>query len=203
MTRPIRLNIFVAWLVAVLLFCVSAAAQQKAQSTAEQRRSFDVRIEVSLQGTVVSLAENSSAAPLGAHVVIQTATGQVDVHLGDARLMQTNGFTLAAGDSIRVIGEDVPYGEGSQFFARILQKGSQTLALRSTRGFPLRPVPKAGKAEAGGLGSPRRSFLPRARPFSPPGAAGKRPPPFPPPPPGNSPNPTPKAPTLSPRPHPA
>ncbi len=67
-----------------------------------------------MQGTVVSFAENSSAAPLGAHVVIQTATGQVDV-------------------------------------ARILQKGSQTLALRSTRGFPLRPVPKAGKAEAGVL----------------------------------------------------
>ena len=151
MTRPIRLNIFLAWLVAVLLFSVSAAAQQKAQSTAEQRRSYDPSREVSLQGTVVSFAENSSAAPLGAHVVIQTATGQVDVHLGDARLLQTNGFTLAAGDSIRVIGEDVPYGEGSQFFARILQKGSQTLALRSTRGFPLHPVPKAGKAEAGVL----------------------------------------------------
>jgi len=150
MTRPIRLNIFLAWLVAVLLFSVSATAQQKAQST-EQRRSYDVSREVSLQGTVVSFAENSSAAPLGAHVVIQTASGQVDVHLGDAKLLQANGFTLAAGDSIRVIGEDVAYGEGSQFFARILQKGSQTLALRSTRGFPLRPVLKAGKAEAGVL----------------------------------------------------
>jgi len=151
MTRPIRLNIFLAWLVAVLLFSVSAAARQKAQSTAEQRRSYDLSREVSLQGTVVSFAESSSAAPLGAHVVIQTASGQVDVHLGDARLLQANGFTLAAGDNIRVIGEHVPYGEGSQFFARILEKGSQTLALRSTRGFPLRPVPKAGKAEAGVL----------------------------------------------------
>jgi len=151
MTRPIRLNIFLAWLAGALLFSVSAAAQQKTQSTAEQKRSYDVSREVSLQGTVVSFAENSSAAPLGPHVVIQTASGQVDVHLGDARLLQANRLTLAAGDSIRVIGEDVPYGAGSQFFARILQKGSQTLALRSTRGFPLRPVPKAGKAEAGVL----------------------------------------------------
>jgi hypothetical protein len=151
MTRPIRLNIFVAWLVAVLLFSVSAAAQQKAQNTAEQRRSYDLSREVSLQGTVVSFAENSSAAPLGARVVIQTASGQVDVHLGDGRLLQANHLTLAAGDSIRVIGENVPYGEGTQFFARMIQKGSQTLTLRSTRGFPLRPVPKACKAEAGVL----------------------------------------------------
>jgi len=84
-------------------------------------------------------------------VVIQTASGQVDVHLGDGRLLQANHLTLAAGDSIRVIGENVPYGEGTQFFARMIQKGSQTLTLRSTRGFPLRPVPKAGKAEAGVL----------------------------------------------------
>src|SRR6266851_8834371 len=127
MNRLIRWNSFSAWLCAVLLFCASAGAQQNTQSAAQQMRAYDVSREVSLQGTVVSFEENSSTAPLGPHVIIQTTSGQVDVHLGDARLLQTNGFTLAAGDSIRVIGEDVPYGEGSQFFARILQKGSQTL----------------------------------------------------------------------------
>jgi hypothetical protein len=151
MTRPIRLNIFVAWLVAVLLFSMGAAAQQKTQSAPQQKRSYELSREVSLQGTVVSFTQNSAAPPLGPHVVVQTASGQVDVHLGDARLLQANRLTLSAGDSIRVVGENVPYGAGSQFFARILQKGSQTLALRSTRGFPLRPVPKAGKAEAGVL----------------------------------------------------
>ena len=88
---------------------------------------------------------------MGAHVVIQTASGQIDVHLGDGGLLKADRFTLATGDSIRVIGENVPYGAGSQFFARILQKGNQTVALRSMRGFPLRSVPKAGKAEAGAL----------------------------------------------------
>jgi hypothetical protein len=151
MTRPIRLNIFVAWLVAVLLFSVSAAAQQKAQSTAEQGRSYDLSREVSLQGTVVNFTQNAAIPPLGPHVVLQTASGQIDVHLGDARLLEANHLTLAAGDSIRVIGENVPYGTGTQFFARIIQKGGQTLALRSTRGFPLRAAAKAGKAEAGVL----------------------------------------------------
>ncbi len=151
MNRPLRLNRFARCLTVVLLFSVGAAAQQKTQSAPQQRRSYELSREVSLQGTVVSFTQNSATPPLGPHVVVQTASGQIDVHLGDARLLQANHLALAAGDSIRVIGEDVPYGAGSQFFARILQKGSQTLALRSTRGFPLRPVPKAGKAEAGVL----------------------------------------------------
>lgn len=151
MNRPIRWNCFAAWLCAVLLFSVNAAAQQTTQSAPQQRRSYDLSREVSLQGTVVSFAENSSVPPLGPHVVVQTASGQVDVHLGDARLLQANHLTLAAGDSIRVIGENVPYATGTQFFARIIQKGSQTLTLRSTRGFPLRPAAKAGKSEAGAL----------------------------------------------------
>ena len=151
MNRPLRLNRFARCLIVVLLFSVGAAAQQKTQSAPQQRRSYELSREVSLQGTVVSFTQNSAAPPLGPHVVVQTGSGQIDVHLGDARLLQANHLALTAGDSIHVIGEDVPYGAGIQFFARILQKGSQTLALRSTRGFPLRPVPKAGKAEAGVL----------------------------------------------------
>ena len=151
MNRLIRWNSFLTWLCSGLFFCASAAAQQKAQSAPQQMRAYDVSREVSLQGTVVSFAENSSTAPLGPHVVIQTTSGQVDVHLGDARLLKANHLTLAAGDSVRVIGENVPYGTGSQFFARILQKGNQTLTVRSTRGFPLRPASKAGKSEAGVL----------------------------------------------------
>src|SRR5712671_5672011 len=130
MNLPIRWTGFTACACGGLLFCASAGAQQKAQSAAQQRSAYDVSREVSLQGTVVSFTENSSTAPLGSHVVVQTASGQVDVHLGDARLLKANQFALAAGDSIRVIGENVPYGTGTQFFARIIQKGNQTLPLR-------------------------------------------------------------------------
>jgi hypothetical protein len=151
MNRLLRLNRFAHGLTVVLLFSLGAGAQQKTQSVPKQERSYDLSREVSLQGTVVNFMPNAAVPPLGAHVVVWTASGQIDVHLGDARLLQANHLTLAAGDSIRVIGENVPYGTGTQFFARIIQKGGQTLALRSTRGFPLRPAAKAGKAEAGVL----------------------------------------------------
>jgi hypothetical protein len=151
MNRSIGLRAFAVSLGVVLLVAVSWAAQEKTRSSPPHTESYSVSREVSLQGTVVSFAENSPVPPLGPHVVVQTASGQTYVHLGDARLLQANHFTLAAGDSVRVIGVSVPYGSGNQFLARIIQKGNQTLTLRSTRGFPLRPTAKAGKPQAGVL----------------------------------------------------
>src|ERR1700730_16637210 len=111
---------------AVLLTVAAMAGAQQKPPAAPQRNLYNLSREVSLQGTVVSFAESASTPPLGPHVVVQTGSGQIDVHLGDAKLLQANHIVLAVGDSIRVTGENVSYGEGSQFFARILQKGSQT-----------------------------------------------------------------------------
>ena len=151
MNRPLCLIRLAHCVALVLVYSMGAAAQQQAPSAAQQKRSYDVSREVSLQGTVVSFTENSATPPLGPHVVIQTGSGQIDVHLGDARLLQANHLTLAAGDAIRVVGENVSHGTGTPFFARIIQKDGQTVALRSVRGFPLRPVAKSGKAQAGVL----------------------------------------------------
>lgn len=150
MKRLLGWRMGVLGLASAVLLSTIASAQQKAQSS-RPNSAYDLSREVSLQGTVLSFTENSSVPPLGAHLSIQTSSGVVDVHLGEAGLLQANHFTLATGDSVRIIGESLPYGSGTQFFSRIIQKGNQALALRSTRGFPLRPVPKAGKAEAGVL----------------------------------------------------
>ena len=100
-----------------------------------------------MQGTVVSYNASSTVAPLGPHVIVQTSSGTLDVHLGNAKLLETNHFTLAAGNSVRILGENLPYGDRTQFVARIIQKGNQSLVLRSVRGFPLRPIVNgAGKS---------------------------------------------------------
>jgi hypothetical protein len=150
MKRLRGLNHVAAWFGGVFLLAIPVLAQQRT-TTADAARRYDTSREVSLQGTVVSFIPNSSKPPLGPHAIVQTASGQVDVHLGDSRMLQAAQLTLAAGDSVRVIGENVVYGDGPQFFARVVQKGNQAVALRSARGFPLRPVGKAGKAEAGAL----------------------------------------------------
>src|SRR5262249_412775 len=150
--RPrIGLNHAAAWFGGALLLALPAVAQQSAKARADAARRYDVSREVSVQGMVVSFLVSSTKPPIGPHVIVQTPSGPVDVHLGDARTLEASHLALAAGDSIRVIGENVAYGEGTQFFARIVQKGNQAVAVRSPRGFPLRPMNKAGKSEAGVL----------------------------------------------------
>ena len=129
----------------------SAAQQKQAQTTVPQNEAYAVSRESMLQGTVVSYTPDSSTPPLGAHVTVQTASGVVDVHLGNAQLLEANHFSLASGDSVRIVGENLAYGPGTQFFARLIEKGSQSVALRSVRGFPLRPRATSGSTKAGVL----------------------------------------------------
>src|ERR1700719_394202 len=136
MTRLLEGRLGIALVGSALLLSTMASAQQK--SIPQRNLSYDVSREVALQGSVISYSETSSVAPFGPHVTLQTSSGVVDVHLGNARVLESNHFTLAAGDSVRVVGENVPVGTGTQFLARIVQKGNQTVALRSAQGFPLR-----------------------------------------------------------------
>jgi hypothetical protein len=124
--------------VAVFFLLASAAAAQQKSPTPQSNLAYSTAREVSIQGTVISYT-NSSVAPLGPHVTLQTSSGVLDVHLGNARLLQANNLTLEPGNSVRVIGENVAYGNATQFVARLIQKGNQAVLLRSARGFPLRP----------------------------------------------------------------
>jgi hypothetical protein len=143
MTRLLPWRVGIFWLASVLLLSTIASAQQKAQSAPQRNLNYDPSREISVQGSVISYSETSTDAPFGPHVTLQTSSGVLDIHLGNARLLESNHFTLAAGDTVRVIGESVPFGSGTQFLARLIQKGNQALALRSPQGFPLRPATKS------------------------------------------------------------
>jgi hypothetical protein len=143
------------------LFASAARAQRTAKSVAasqaaviEQGRNnspYDPSKEVSLQGTVVSFTENSKDFPPGAHVVVQTSSGQIDAHLGDARLLKLNNFVISQGASIRIIGENVTTNQGTFFLARLVQQGTQLVTVRSMQGIPLLPfAPKSSSATHGG-----------------------------------------------------
>jgi hypothetical protein len=115
----------------------SSSANGVAASTAPG--SYDISQDVSLQGSVLKFTENSAAPPLGAHLLLQTASGSVDVHIGNSRLLQNARMNLAAGANLRVIGQMQAFGKSQVFFARLVQQGSQLVAVRSDRGLPLSP----------------------------------------------------------------
>jgi hypothetical protein len=125
-------------LTGLVLFTAATASVVSAQQNAVSRAAvYDSTREVTLVGTVVSYQPSVDKPPLGAHVVVTTSAGNIDVHLGDARFLAANKFQIQSGDSIRIIGENVAYAGGTQFLARVIQKGTQALMLRSVRGTPL------------------------------------------------------------------
>jgi len=134
-------------ILALLLFAAATNAQRTAQSTAAAQAKavaegrnhslYDATKEVSLQGTVASFTENSKQFPVGAHVLVQTTTGLVDVQLGDARVLKLNNFSVTQGASVRIIGEPVTTVQGTFFLARLIQQGAQIVAVRTPQGFPV------------------------------------------------------------------
>src|SRR5215475_8382134 len=144
------------------LVAASAEAQRTAKSTtaaqagaASEGRSnslYDMSKEVSLQGTVAKFTENSADLPKGAHVLVQTSSGQVDVHLGNPRLLKLNNMRISQGANIRIVGEPVATNQGTFFLARLVQQGTQVVAVRSTTGIPLGlvgPRTSASNSQAG------------------------------------------------------
>jgi len=156
--RSLSVSCVVIYTIAVHLLAASfAPAQQQKTAPATLRHTANngTPNDTVLQGTVVSFTEHSAAAPLGAHVVVQTSSGTVDVHLGNAALLKQNNISLQPGDSVRIAGSSVPYGAGTVFAARMLQKGSQSVALRNPNGIPLKAargvMPASGALTSGGV----------------------------------------------------
>jgi hypothetical protein len=120
------------------LCIVAAGAQQKPNEL--RSASYQPAREVNLIGTVTSFVADSDKGPLGAHVMVHTTSGIVDVHVGSAKFLETNKLTLNSGDSVRIIGESFANGANTVFLARIIQKGALAVAVRSPQGMPLWPA---------------------------------------------------------------
>ena len=139
--RPKIRTIKIVFLFAgALSLCLSAAAQQSHLPDLRRLQTYDVSREVSIQGVVIKYEPASSVAPIGAHLLLQTASGSLQVHLGNAKLLQASHFDLNPGDNVRIVGETLALGDGTFFAARILQKGTQAVAVRNAKGFPLTPA---------------------------------------------------------------
>src|SRR4030095_6676457 len=126
--------------------CVAVAQRPNAKSVATTSGGYNVAKDSSLQGTILSYTENSKTAPLGTHVLLQTGSGNVDVHLGDARVLHQAKMNLEQGMSVRFVGQSRTVGKNTVFLARLVQVGSKVVAVRSNHGLPLTPGTARGKA---------------------------------------------------------
>lgn len=134
MKRVIRWS----WMATALATALAAAVGVGAQTVPQAYSAvYQVAREVSLVGTVSSVVEDSKTGPLGTHVMVQSASGLVDVHIGSAKYLELNKLNLKSGDSVRILGENFMVGTDTVFFARIVQDGTAAVAVRSPKGMPL------------------------------------------------------------------
>jgi hypothetical protein len=101
---------------------------------------YDVAHESVISGKVVQYSSASTTPPMGAHISLQTSSGTIEVHAGSAKLIQASNISLQAGDSVSITGETVQFGNSNVFVARLIQKGAQSVAVRSKNGVPLLPT---------------------------------------------------------------
>jgi hypothetical protein len=140
MQTAIRVRIAGFFSVFLLLPGNVVCAQQLAdrpRQPAMRTLAYDATQETVVEGTVLSYTAESATPPIGAHLILQTASGAIDIHLGAARFLQANNFSLAKGDSVRVVGVSSDTRQGAVFLVRVIQKGGQSLVLRTANGAPL------------------------------------------------------------------
>lgn len=140
-------NLFATAFATAALCCTTAALAQEQSKTTPRANDYTVARESNLQGTVVKYSATSTTPPVGATVQLQTSSGVVNVHLGNVRLLTANHLSLEAGDSVTVVGENVPFNGGTYFAARVIQKGTLAVTLRSKNGMPLLLTPRSANGQ--------------------------------------------------------
>jgi hypothetical protein len=103
---------------------------------------YDLRREAVLEGSVSTVVTKPGPGwPAGAHLMLNTASGRVDAHLGSYAMRGPNAIFLAAGDRVKVTGVMTTVRGRSIFLVRRLQVGLNSYQIRNEHGLLVRSGP--------------------------------------------------------------
>ena len=122
-------------------FLLPAPAQSPALETqGPQPYGYDVTKETTVDGTVSSvLAKASPGMVMGAHLMISTLTGPLDVSLGFFGLRGRGALSVAPGQEVEITGLMKTFKNKPVLLARTIKAGSQSYAIRNEHGIPVSP----------------------------------------------------------------
>jgi|GEM_PF-1416007 len=138
---------------AVLLVGAGVAQAQTRSSRSKTNTMvpvYDMAKEVKVQGTIAKIDGFGASGPIGTHILIQTADGLVDAHLGFGPASSPKQLGLFVGQSVAVVGMMETVGNTSVLMARILTTPSHIFVLRNEHGLPIRGTLR-GSARPGTL----------------------------------------------------
>lgn len=117
-----------------------ASAQSVATSSAMASPAYDLNKEIKVDGTIDKIETNTSAGPIGTHLLVISAQGMVDVHLGASMAVTAKNLGLSVGENIHVTGMMANVNGNSVLLARILTTSNHIYMLRNEHGAPIRSL---------------------------------------------------------------
>ncbi len=99
---------------------------------------YDISKEVKVSGTIEKIDGFGPNGPIGTHILIQTASGVVDAHLGFGSAASAKNLGISVGQQVTVVGMMETVGNSNVLMARILTTPSRVIVLRNEHGIPVR-----------------------------------------------------------------
>lgn len=101
---------------------------------------YDVSQEVTLNGTVSGvITTQAPRAAAGAHLLLATLSGQVDVSLGTLALRGKDALSVAPGQQVEVVGIMKTLKDKRFFLAREIKAADRVYEIRNQHGIPISP----------------------------------------------------------------
>jgi hypothetical protein len=134
-----RLRDIVRFSIVALIFLSPPAFAQRTGDPSKGIPNYNPATEVTVTGTVEEVKQHSNpgGAGLDVHVIFKTDEETLEVHLGPPAWMADNGFTMAKGDKLEVIGSKMQLEGRAAIVAREVTKNRMTLIFRDAKGNPL------------------------------------------------------------------
>jgi hypothetical protein len=128
----------------------SQAQVVRPASKSTEQLNYDVSQEVTLSGTVSSLvARPAQDMVAGAHLLLTTLSGDVDISLGSFSLRGKGALSVAAGQQIEATGVMKTFKGKQVFLARTVKVSGHDYAIRNEHGIPITPQARERAIENG------------------------------------------------------
>jgi hypothetical protein len=123
-------------LAVALLAAPLVADESAAPKRAVIASKYDVSKEITVEGTVKSLVTKPVPGTLmGAHLMVSTAQGTVDAHIGDYVVTGRYPTSFASGQAVKLVGMMAEFNHQNVLLVRTIQTGNRTITVRSEHGF--------------------------------------------------------------------
>jgi hypothetical protein len=145
--RKVR-NLLLSCALVTILLPFITNAQSTANESALASPAYDLSKEIKIDGTIDKIETNSIGGPMGTHLLVISAQGVVDVHLGASAAVSAKNLGLTVGESIHVTGMMASVSGNSVLLARILTTSNHIYMLRNEHGAPIRSLMPRGAASS-------------------------------------------------------